>query len=132
VPGALVRKHPAAVAAAGGALALGLVLPTLAPLLLRESSDPIYIANRLFDTLKVARARLTIGQQADFTRAEALLAALRRIDPQSGHSLYFAGEIIRTRDTPHFTPKACFKGWTSVDVGSLDEYEQDFFRYRGP
>jgi hypothetical protein len=130
VPGVLVRKHPTALAAAGGALAISLALPTIAPLLMRGSNDPIFIANRLFDTLKVARAQLTIGRQADFARAEELLAALRRIDPQSGHSLYFAGEMMRTRNTTHFTPKACFKGWTSVEVGSLDEYEQDFFRYR--
>ncbi len=130
MPGALLRRHPGTFATAGGALAIALAMPTLAPLLMRESTDPIYLANHLFDALSAARNELEMGRRADFTRAEDLLAALRRVDPQNGHALYFAGEIMRTRDAAHFTPKACFKGWTSVEVGSLDGYQQDFFRYR--
>jgi hypothetical protein len=92
-------------------------------------SDPIVIANRLRAEFVAARDMPGRTGPADFTAAAAMVDALKRLDPASGHAWYFAGEIRRVGTPGLFTGKSCFTGASAGTPATLDIYQQDFHRY---
>jgi hypothetical protein len=69
------------------------------------------------------------GQQdhIDFSAADVDVRALLAINANSGHALYYAGEIARIHNAGLFDLKSCVK--PSLQAGNLDIYESSFFRY---
>ena len=132
VPLSACQRRPVAFGVASGALAflLLLAISIYSPFLAGQVSvDPLSLASELRTEFARARDNLERNGSADFTRAEALVEALKSIDQHNGHAWYFAGEIKRIQDRASFTPKSCFRGPPAGQIESLDTYRQDFRRY---
>jgi hypothetical protein len=132
IPLAPCRKRPVAFSIASGALVFLLLLSIsiYSPFLAGQVSvDPISLASELRTAFARARDNLERNGSADFSRAEALIEALKRIDQHNGHAWYFAGEIKRIQSRASFTPKSCFREPVAGQVESLETYQQDFYRY---
>jgi hypothetical protein len=132
IPLIACQRRPVAFSIAGGTmaflllLALGIYSPFLAT---HTSLDPVHLASELRTAFQKARDNLERNGSADFTRAEALIDALKGMDRHNGHAWYFAGEVKRIQHRAAFTPKGCFKGWPAGETGSLATYQQDFYGY---
>src|SRR5262245_8466303 len=132
VPLSACQRRPVAFGVASGALAflLLLAISIYSPFLAGQASvDPLSLASELRTEVARARDNLERNGSADFTRAEALVEALKSIDQHNGHAWYFSGEIKRIQNRASFTPKSCFRGPPVGQVESLDTYRQDFRRY---
>jgi len=132
VPLAACQKRPVAFSIASGALVflLLLAISIYSPFLAGQVSvDPIALASELRTAFARARDNLERNGSADFSRAEALIEALKSIDQNNGHAWYFAGEIKRIQNRASFTPKGCFRGSVAGQIESLETYQQDFYRY---
>jgi hypothetical protein len=88
-----------------------------------------YKTKKIVDDLaihfKQSRAKLQDIGIVDFSIAEK---DIKDLDLNNGHALYFNGEIVRIKDTTHFTPKGCIKIPLSEDF-DLDKYQNNFYRY---
>jgi hypothetical protein len=128
-----VQRHSAVASVAVGAVAFALLLLSgeflQAWLPAHAVANPVELARRLRTEFIRARDSAERSEPERFKGAEALIQALRALDPQNGHAWYFAGEIKRVQTSRLFTAKSCFKGWVG-EVGNLDTYQQDFYAYR--
>jgi TIR domain len=76
------------------------------------------------DALQGAKGR---QERVDFSTAETDVRALFAINANSGHALYYAGEIARIANPSLFDLKSCVRA--PLQGGNLDVYETSFFRY---
>jgi hypothetical protein len=132
VPFLACQRRPVAFSIAGGALVFLLLfaISIYSPFLAGQISvDPISLASELRTAFTQARDNLERNDSADFSRAEALIEALKGLDQQNGHAWYFAGEIKRIQSGTSFTPKSCFRGPSAGQIEGLETYQQDFYRY---
>jgi TIR domain-containing protein len=132
VPLLACQRRPVAFGIASGALAFLLLfsISIYSPFLAGQVSlDPLSLASELRTAFARARDNLERNGSADFSRAEALIEALKSIDQHNGHAWYFAGESKRIQNRASFTPKGCFRGSVAGQIESLETYQQDFYRY---
>ncbi|GMV83477.1 MAG: hypothetical protein AMXMBFR7_46610 [Planctomycetota bacterium] len=96
------------------------------------NSDPSkhlqMLARQLRQEFGRAREAFAKTGQADFTKAEATIEALRALDENNGHVWYYKGEIKRIGNPARFTSKGGLKA-SSGPFELLYEYQQDFLRY---
>jgi TIR domain len=132
VPLLACQRRPTAFSIASGALvflfllAISIYSPFLAG---QITVDPISLASELRTAFTQARDNLERSGSADFSRAEALIEALKSIDQHNGHAWYFAGEIKRIQNHASFTTKSCLRGSPPGQIEGLEAYQQDFHRY---
>jgi hypothetical protein len=132
VPLSACQRRPVAFGVASGTLAflLLLAISVYSPFLAGQISvDALSLASELRIVFARARDNLERNGSADFTRAEALVEALKSIDQHNGHAWYFAGEIKRIQNRASFTPKGCFRGSVAGQIEGLATSQQDFYRY---
>jgi len=89
----------------------------------------VELAQKLRADFASARYELERSGKADFSAADADVQAILRLDPQNGHAWYYADEIMRVKDTAHFSPLSCFNGWRPGETRRLDSYEAGFNLY---
>ena len=91
--------------------------------------DTRHLSKRLLVEFDKARSQMISTGHGDFAASREIVDAMREIDPDSGIAWYFAGEILRLSNPQLFDAQSCFRGWPPDRIGSLDAFQQDFFRY---
>lgn len=91
--------------------------------------DTQHLSRQLLVEFDKARSQMISTGHGDFTASRHIVDEMREIDPQNGIAWYFAGEILRLSNPRLFDSQSCFRGWPTGRSGSLDSFEQDFYRY---
>jgi hypothetical protein len=77
-----------------------------------------------------ARDQLQFFGSGSFVQVERDINDILRLDPQNGHGLYYSGEVQRVTHPSLFTSKSrVIPEKLATYNGTLDAYENDFFRY---
>ena len=125
----------------GGLYLLAIVQPNIAALARTQletdecllgfcNARSITLAGKLHDDYDAAKRRLISNAgAADFSAASTDVKDLFAIDSDSGHALYYSGEIARVSNSSLFDAVSCVRAPPVAGKLALDSYEASFLLY---